>query len=62
MFSRYYRHGKAWLDIFLKSPVSEDPLTGKMVSGSKDCCNLNGRTVTIFSDNFDGKEVGKCVS
>ena len=55
MFSRYYRHGKAWLDIFLKSPVSEDPLTGKMVSGSKDCCNLNGRTVTIFSDNFDGK-------
>ena len=45
---------KTWLDICLKSPVSKDPLTGNMVNGPKHCCDLNGSTVTLFSDHFEG--------
>ena len=37
-----------------KSPVSKDPLTGNMVSGSKHCCNVDNSTVTIFTDHFEG--------
>ena len=55
MYFGYYRLRKTWLDICQKSPVSEDLLPGKMVNGSKHCCNLNDSTVTIFSDLFECK-------
>ena len=50
---------KTLLDICLKSPVSEDPLTDNMVNGNKHCCNLNDRTVTIIIDHFEVNSVGK---
>ena len=50
----HYGLRKTWLDIWLKSPVSEDSLTGNMVNGTKHCCNLNDSTVTLFSDHFEG--------
>ena len=43
-----------FLDICLKSPFSEDPLTANMVNGPKHCCNLNDSPITIFSDHFGG--------
>ena len=55
MYFRYYRLGKSRLDICLKSPVSEESFIGKMVNRSKNCCNLNGSTVAIFYDTFEGK-------
>ena len=45
---------KTWLEICLKSPVSEDPSTGNMVNGWKHCCNLNNITFTIFIDECEG--------
>ena len=45
---------KMWLDIFLKSPVSKETLTSNMVNGPNDCCDLNGSTVTLFSDHLEG--------
>ena len=54
MYFRNYRLRKRWLDIWLKSPVSEDPLTGKTLNGPKNRYNLNDSTVTIFSDHFEG--------
>ena len=45
---------KTWLDICPKSPVSKYPLTGNMVNGFKNFCDLNHSTVTIFSDHFEG--------
>ena len=59
MHVRNYKLRKTWLGICLKSPVSEDPLTGNMVNGPKHCSNLNDSTVTIFSDHFEGKGFGK---
>ena len=59
MYFRNYGLQKTWLDICLKSPVSDDPLTGNMVNGIKHCCNLNDRTITIFSDYFEGNLVQK---
>ena len=50
MYFRNYGLRKTWLDICLKSPVSEDRMTGIMVNGPKDCCNLNDGTFTIFID------------
>ena len=38
---------------------SEDRLTGNMVNRPNHCLNLNDSTVTIFSDYFLGKWVGK---
>ena len=55
MYFAYYRLPKTWLDICLKSPVSEEPLTGKMVNRSKHCCTLNDSAVTIFSDRLERK-------
>ena len=54
MYFRNCRLRKTWVDIFLKSPVSEDPLTGNMGNGPKHCCKLNDSTVTIFNDYFEG--------
>ena len=56
MYLRNYGLRKTWLDIRLKSPVSEDALATNMVNGPKDCCNLNDSTVTIFSDHFGGRK------
>ena len=38
-----------------KSPVSGDPRTGNMLKRPKHCCNMNDRTVIIFSDHFGDK-------
>ena len=61
MYFRNYGLQKTWLDICLKSPVSEDNLTGNMVNGPKPCCNLNESTVSIFIDHFEGKWVRKSI-
>ena len=53
---------KKWLDKCLKSPVSEDPQTSNMVNGLKHCINLNGSTLTIFIDHFEGNSVAKSLS
>ena len=34
--------------------VSKEPLTGNMVNGFKQCCNLDNSTVTIFTDHLEG--------
>ena len=54
-FSRYDGLLKTWLDICRKSLISEDRLTGNMVNRPKHCWNMNDSTVTIFSDQFQGK-------
>ena len=54
MYFGNYGLRKTWLDICLKSPVSEDSLTAKMVNRPKHCCYLNDSTVAIFSDHFEG--------
>ena len=48
MYFRTYGLSKTWLDKCLKSPVSEDPLTGNMLNGWKHCFNLNDSALTIF--------------
>ena len=53
MYFQNYGLRKTWLDIWLKSPVSDDPLKGNNVNGHKGCCNLNESTVTIFSNHFE---------
>ena len=43
----YFRNdglGNIWLDKYLKSPVSMDPLTGNMINEPKQCLNLNDST------------------
>ena len=45
---------KTWLDKCLKSPVSEDPLTGNLVNVPKHCFNLNYSTFTMFIDQCEG--------
>ena len=49
------RPRKTWLEKFLKSHVSEDPLTGNMVNGLKQCSKLKDSTFTIFIDLCEGK-------
>ena len=34
----------------LKSLVSEDPLTGNMINGPKECSKLGDSTFTVFID------------
>ena len=48
MYFWTYEVRKAWLEKYLKGPVSEDPLTSDMVNGPKHCWNLNDHTFTIF--------------
>ena len=50
MYFRPYGLRKTWLDKCLKSPVSEDPSTSKMVKGKKHCGSLYDSTFTIFID------------
>ena len=59
MYFRNYGLQNTWLDICLKSPVSEDPFSGNMVNGPKHSCNLNESTVPIFIDHFEGDLVAK---
>ena len=37
MYFGNYRLQKTWLGKYLKSPISEDPLTSNMVDGPKHC-------------------------
>ena len=37
MYFENYGHRKTWLDQYLKSPVSRDPLESNMVSAPKHC-------------------------
>ena len=39
---------------YLKGRVSEDPWIDNKTNGSKHCCNLNGRTSTIFINHCEG--------
>ena len=48
MFFQEYRLRKTWLGKFLKGRVSEDPSTDNMANGLKQCCSLNGSTISIF--------------
>ena len=41
---------KAWLDKFLKNPLSEDTSTNNMINGPKPCSNLDDSNFTIFID------------
>ena len=54
MYFRNYGLRKTGLDKSLKSPVSEDPSTGNMVNGQKQCCNLNDSTFTTFIYHCEG--------
>ena len=59
---RYFpkqRLRKTWLDICLKSCVSEDPQTDNMANGSKHCGNLNDSTFTIFINHCECSCIGK---
>ena len=51
---RNYALRKTWLDICPISPVSKDSLTGNMVNGFKQCCDLDKSTFTIFTDYLEG--------
>ena len=37
MYFRYYKLQNKWLEKCLKSPISEDPLTGNMVNDPEHC-------------------------
>ena len=45
---------KTWLDKCLKTPLSDNPSTSKMVNGPKHCSKLNDSTFTIFIDPSEG--------
>ena len=54
MYLRNYLLQKTWLGKWLKSPVSENHLTGNVANGSKHCFNLDDSTFTIFIDQCEG--------
>ena len=54
MYFRNYGLRNRWLDKWLKSPVTENRLTGNVVSGTKKCFNLNDSSSTIFIDHCEG--------
>ena len=59
MYFRNYRPRKTCLDKYLKVPVSENPLTGDMVSGQKHRFNINQSILIILSDQSEGNGVAK---
>ena len=59
MYFPNYGLWDAWLDKCVKSPVTEDLLTGNVVNSPKHCFNLHNSTFTIFIDQFEGNWVGK---
>ena len=54
MYFRNYGFRKTLLDKCLKTRVSEDPSTSNMVSGIKQCVNVNDTYFSIFIDHFEG--------
>ena len=59
MYFRNYRPRKTCLDKCLKAPVSENPLTGDMVSGQKHWFKINQSAFIISSDHSEGNGVAK---
>ena len=59
MYCWIYGLWKTWLDDFLKTLISEDPLTSNMGNGLKHCWNHKGSTFTIFIDYCERYWVGK---
>ena len=51
-----------WLYKFLKSPLSEDPLTSNMVTRLKHVSNLNVSTFTTIIYKCEGNSAGKSLS
>ena len=51
MYFRYYGLPKRRLDKYLKSTVSEYPLTKNMVNALKHCSNDHGGTFIILIDH-----------
>ena len=62
MYFWTYTLRKTWLDKCLKSPVSEDPLTSKMVNGPKHCWNPDDSTFPIIIDLCEDKSGWKALS
>ena len=62
MYFWAYRLLKTWLDKRLKSPVSEDSSTSKMVKAAKHISKLNNITFTIFIDPFSDNSGWKSLS
>ena len=54
MYYRSYEHRKTWLEKYLKSPISDNPLTDNLVNGPKHCFNLNHSTFAVFIDCSEG--------
>ena len=59
MYFRNYRPRKTSLDKCLKAPVSENPLTGNMVSGMKHLFSINQSAFIILRDHFEDNGVAK---
>ena len=62
MYFRYYKLQNKWLEKCLKSPISEDPLTGNMVNDLEHCWNLHDGSFIIFIDHCEGNWVLKSLS
>ena len=62
MCFRYYGLQNTCLGKCLKSPLSEDPLTTKVVNRTKHCFNLEKRTFTRSIDHCEGNGVEKSLS
>ena len=62
MYFWTYGLQKTCLDKSLKGPVSKDPLTSKMVNGSKHCSKFGDSTFTIFIDACEGHSGLKSIS
>ena len=55
MYFWIYGLWKVWLDKCLKSLISKDFLTNKMVNGPKHCSKMNDSTFKIFIDPCEHK-------
>ena len=54
MYLRNYGFRKTWLGKCLKTPISQDHLTGNVVNGSRHCFIRNDRPITIIIDQCEG--------
>ena len=59
MYFRNYGLPKKQLDKYLKSAVSQYPLTSNVVNKLEHCSNMQGGTFTKFIDHCDGYSVWK---
>ena len=62
MYFWTYGLPKTCLDKGIKSPVSEDSLTSNMVNRVKNSWNVNGDTVPVYIDYYEGNWGGKNLS